>query len=78
MERHEERALARRALESLAERERVAIIMRADGFDYDEIAEELKLPRGFVGTTLSRARRRISEQFEMGQRQIETQANVTS
>lgn len=59
-----EMALARRAVESLAERDRLALLMREEGLDYHEIAEALGLSFGSVGTTLARARRRLTESFE--------------
>lgn len=71
MERDEERALARKAVDSLAERDRLALLMREEGLDYDEIAAALDITRSSVGTTLSRARRRLAENFEALQRDKE-------
>jgi RNA polymerase sigma-70 factor (ECF subfamily) len=67
LERAQEAALARRALDQLAERDRNALLMREEGLDYDEIAEALGLSRGSVGTTLARARRRLAEAYETAQ-----------
>lgn len=78
MERNEERALARQAVESLAERDRLALLMREEGLDYDEIAEALNITRSSVGTTLSRARRRLAEQFEALQRDKEKEGHAAS
>ena len=64
MEREEGRAMARKALDSLAERDRDALFMREEGLSYDEIAAALDLSIGSVGTTLSRARRRLMEAYE--------------
>lgn len=64
MERAEEAALARRALEALNERDREALLMREEGLDYGEIAEALELSVGSIGTTLARARRRLMEAYE--------------
>jgi RNA polymerase sigma-70 factor (ECF subfamily) len=64
MERAGEQALARRAVETLAERDRDALLMREEGLSYDEIATALDLSVGSVGTTLSRARRRLMEAYE--------------
>ena len=64
MERAEDRALARQAIEMLAERDRDALLMREEGLGYEEIAEALDLSVGSVGTTLSRARRRLMEAYE--------------
>jgi RNA polymerase sigma-70 factor (ECF subfamily) len=67
-ERAQEQVLARRALESLAERDRNALLMREEGLDYHEIAAALELSFGSVGTTLARARRRLMEAYEALQR----------
>ena len=64
LERQQEAALARRAVDALAERDRHALLMREEGLDYNEIAEALGLSVGSVGTTLSRARRRLVEAYE--------------
>ena len=64
MERDEERDLARRAVEMLAERDRDALLMKEEGLSYDEIAAALDLSVSSVGTSLSRARRRLMEAYE--------------
>ena len=64
LERAEERALARKAIDTLTERDREALLMREEGLDYNEIAEALELSVASVGTTLSRARRRLVEAYE--------------
>ena len=64
VERAQEAAWARRAVDALAERDRLALLMREEGLDYHEIAEALGLSVGSVGTTLSRARRRLAEAYE--------------
>src|SRR5687767_8243950 len=64
LERSQERALARRAIDALTERDREALSMREEGLDYREIAEALELSLASVGTTLSRARRRLVEAYE--------------
>ena len=68
LERAQEAALARQAVDALAERDRLALLMREEGLDYGEIAEALGLSPGSVGTTLSRARRRLVEAYEALQR----------
>jgi RNA polymerase sigma-70 factor (ECF subfamily) len=55
---------ARRALEALADRDRQALLMKEEGLDYGEIAEVLGIEKNSVGTTLSRARRRLAETYE--------------
>jgi len=73
VERAEDQALARQAIEMLAERDRDALLMREEGLGYDEIAEALGLSVASVGTTLSRARRRLMEAYEslQGERSAE-------
>jgi len=64
LERAQEAAIARRALEALTERDREALLMREEGLDYKEIAQALELSIGSIGTTLARARRRLVEAYE--------------
>lgn len=64
LERVQEAALARRAVNELAERDRLALLMREEGLDYPEIAAALGLSVGSIGTTLSRARKRLVEAYE--------------
>jgi RNA polymerase sigma-70 factor (ECF subfamily) len=60
----QESADARRALETLAERDRQALLMKEEGLNYEEIADVLGIEKSSVGTTLSRARRRLAETYE--------------
>lgn len=64
LERAQEVALARKAIDALAERDRLALLMREEGLDYNEIADALGLSVGSIGTTLARARRRLAETYE--------------
>jgi len=48
----------------LSERDREALLMKEEGLDYNEIAAALELSVASVGTTLSRARRRLVEAYE--------------
>jgi len=52
-------------------RQHLALLMREEGLDYNEIAEALQLSPGSVGTTLSRARRRLVESYEALQKSRE-------
>jgi RNA polymerase sigma-70 factor (ECF subfamily) len=63
-ERSRQQAMARQAVDGLAERDRLALLMREEGLDYKEIAEALGLSFGSIGTTLARARRRLAETYE--------------
>ncbi len=62
----QDRAQVRRALDDLTPRDREALLLWDAGMSYDEIAVQTGLARGAVGTTLSRARRRLVEAYEKG------------
>ncbi len=64
IERAQESADARKALDGIAERDRQALLLKEEGLDYGEIAGILGIEKSSVGTTLSRARRRLAESFE--------------
>lgn len=63
-ERARDAACARRALDSLGERDRQALLLKSEGLGYDEIAAVLEIEKTSVGTTLSRARRRLAESYD--------------
>jgi RNA polymerase sigma factor (sigma-70 family) len=58
----------RAALTTLKERDREALLLKAEGFNYEEIAATLGLAKGAVGTTLARARRRLVEAYREQER----------
>jgi RNA polymerase sigma-70 factor (ECF subfamily) len=62
-DRNERSAAVRAALATLNERDREALLLKAEGFNYEEIAATLGLSKGAVGTTLARARRRLVEAY---------------
>ena len=62
-DRNERSAAVRAALATLGERDREALLLKAEGFNYDEIASTLGLSKGAIGTTLARARRRLVEAY---------------
>jgi RNA polymerase sigma-70 factor, ECF subfamily len=64
LERAEQLAMARKALAALTERDRQALLLKEEGLDYQEIADVLQIEKSSVGTTLSRARRRLAESYE--------------
>jgi len=64
LERAEGARDARRALDGLVERDRQALLLKEEGLDYGEIAAILGMEKGSMGTTLSRARRRLAETYE--------------
>ncbi len=49
----------RRALDTLSERDRTLLLLKEEGFSYQEIAEEISVQPGSVGTLLARARKRL-------------------
>jgi RNA polymerase sigma-70 factor, ECF subfamily len=63
-ERGKQLAMARTALAALTERDRQALLLKEEGLDYQEIADVLQIEKNSVGTTLSRARRRLAESYE--------------
>jgi len=63
-DRNERSAAVRAALATLTERDREALLLKAEGFNYGEIAATLGLSKGAVGTTLARARRRLVEAYQ--------------
>ena len=63
-----ERAQVRAALDQLTTRDREVLLLWDSGLSYDEIAAHTGLARGAVGTTLARARRRLVEAHEAGEK----------
>lgn len=62
-DRTESSRAVRAALEQLREVDREVLLLKAEGFDYDEISAATGLAKGAIGTTLSRARRRLVEAY---------------
>jgi RNA polymerase sigma factor (sigma-70 family) len=60
-ERREKMESVRKALEMLSEKDRTVLLLWDAGFNYDEIAEQTRLSKGAIGTTLARARTRLVE-----------------
>ena len=78
LERAQDLARARRALEALSERDRQALLLKEEGLDYQEIADVLQIEKSSVGTTLSRARRRLADAYEGRMTASEGGADVAS
>jgi RNA polymerase sigma-70 factor (ECF subfamily) len=53
----------REALAKLTDTDREALLLKAEGFNYQEIASAIGLAPGAIGTTLARARRRLVEAY---------------
>jgi RNA polymerase sigma-70 factor (ECF subfamily) len=64
VEREEAAAAVRRALDRLSERERQLLLLRQEGFRYEEIAKLMRVAPGSVGTLLARALQRFREVYE--------------
>lgn len=64
LQRSEAAALVRAALEELAPNDRDGLLLREEGLSYGEIAGVLGLAEGSVGTTLSRARSRLTSAYQ--------------
>lgn len=67
-DREERQQAVRAALDTLTERDREVLLLKAEGFNYDEIAATLGLAKGAIGTTLARARRRLVEAYRAGEK----------
>ena len=66
LERSEDRQRVRAALDELSERDRSLLLLREEGFSYKELASELGIAAGSVGTLLARARRRLEASLRQG------------
>jgi RNA polymerase sigma-70 factor, ECF subfamily len=60
LERRERIGAVRAALDVLAERDRQMLLMREEGFRYDEIAEAVGVAPGSVGTLMARALKKFT------------------
>jgi RNA polymerase sigma-70 factor (ECF subfamily) len=67
-----EAAYAREALHTIPERDRMALFMSQEGLNYHEIAAALELSVQSVGTTLTRARKKVVQNYEALVRAHET------
>lgn len=67
LEVNDRKSAVRAALAELNERDREALLLKAEGFSYEEIAATLGLARGAIGTTLARARKRLVEAYRTGE-----------
>ena len=72
-ERNERIKEVRRALDTLAPRDKEMLLMREEGFSYREVADAVGVAHTSVGTLLVRAQRRFAEAY-----QTMTEADETS
>jgi RNA polymerase sigma-70 factor (ECF subfamily) len=63
LDRAEKSDRVRKALSELRDIDREVLLLKAEGFDYDEIAATTGLAKGAIGTTIARARRRLVEAY---------------
>lgn len=63
VERRERIAAVRSALRRLPERDRTMLMMREEGFKYEEIARAVGVASGSVGTLLARAVKRFEQAY---------------
>jgi RNA polymerase sigma-70 factor, ECF subfamily len=61
------RKLVTEAFEALSEKERMALLMREEGYAHREIAEALGTTTGSVGTLMARALRKAAARLRHGQ-----------
>lgn len=64
VERAERVEAVRRALEALSERDREVLLLWEAGLNYEDIAEQTGLAKGAVGTTIARAKKRLTESYD--------------
>lgn len=62
-ERDEKTRAVQAALTELRDLDREVLLLKAEGFDYDEIEAATGLARGAIGTTICRARKRLVEAY---------------
>lgn len=65
-ERSLEVARVRRALDSIPERDRMMLMLREEGFSYEEIAAQVDVAATSVGTLLRRSLQRFRKAYERG------------
>src|SRR5689334_10531995 len=71
VERDEQLASVREALDMLTPRDREILLLWDAGLSYPEIAAQTGLAVGAIGTTLARARRRLVETYDRQQRAVQ-------
>jgi RNA polymerase sigma-70 factor (ECF subfamily) len=69
IEREQKTAAVEAALADMSDRDREVLLLWDAGLSYQEIAQQTGLAIGAIGTTLSRARRRLVDTYEEMERQ---------
>ena len=65
----ENKAMVRRALEEMSERDRTALLMREEGFSHQEIADAVGTTTKAVGTILARALRKLARHLQRSEKE---------
>lgn len=58
-----EKEVVRRVLQKLSDRDRTALLLREEGYSYEEIAVRLEVNPKIVGTLLARAQERLKKKY---------------
>ncbi|MCD1261783.1 sigma-70 family RNA polymerase sigma factor [Paenibacillus athensensis] len=58
-----EKDVVRRVLQKLSDRDRTALVLREEGYSYEEIAARLEVNPKIVGTLLARAEERLKKKY---------------
>ncbi|WNQ14044.1 sigma-70 family RNA polymerase sigma factor [Paenibacillus aurantius] len=59
-----EKGVVRRLLKKLTDRDRTALLLREEGYSYEEIASRLEVNPKIVGTLLARAEARLKKKYD--------------
>ena len=68
VDRDDEKEKLRAALATLSDKDRDILLLWDAGLNYEEIASKTGIAIGSVGTTLNRARKKLIEAFESGEK----------
>ncbi|WP_309119404.1 sigma-70 family RNA polymerase sigma factor [Paenibacillus sp.] len=63
-----EKDVVRKVLRKLSDRDRAALLLREEGYSYEEIALRLEVDPKIVGTLLARAEERMKKKYEQEER----------
>jgi len=58
-----EKDVVRRVMQKLSDRDRTALLLREEGYSYEEIALRLQVNPKIVGTLLARAEERLKKKY---------------
>ena len=67
--------VVRRVLHKLSERDRTALLLREEGYSYEEIALRLEVNPKIVGTLLARAEERLKKKYGQEEEQLDEGQN---